>query len=84
MAIAAAAGLYRTENDDCPTMDDLARLGIVDKTRRLTDPWGNQFEIICGTSGEILVESAGPDTIRHTEDDVDYRQPPQRWGGRPR
>ena len=84
MGMAAAAEVYRTENDGCPTMDDLVRERIVDKTKRITDPWGNPFEIICGTSGEILVESAGPDAIRHTEDDIDFREPPPRRGWGPR
>ena len=84
--IVAAADLYRTEIEypGCPTTDDLAREKIIDKTQRVTDTWGNRLEIIC-TEGDVWVESAGPDAIRHTEDDVDFRQPPPRRGwGSPR
>jgi hypothetical protein len=74
-ALALAAALYRSEHADCPTTDDLARERIIDPNRHVTDPWGNPFEIRC-SSGDVWIESPGPDESRHTDDDLDSRLPP--------
>jgi general secretion pathway protein G len=68
-AVAAGAELWLTENDECPSMDDLLREKILDKNKTTVDAWGNAFTIECDEDG-ATVRSAGPDEQHGTEDDI--------------
>lgn len=68
-AVASAAELYMSENDDCPTMDNLLSEKILDKKKATKDAWGNDFVIECDEDG-ATVRSAGPDEQMGSEDDV--------------
>lgn len=74
-ALVAATQLYRSEHAGCPTVEDLMRMGIVERQARVVDDWDNPLEIVC-TSDRSWVESAGPDEMRHTEDDIESRTSP--------
>ena len=68
-AIAAAAEMYMTENEGCPTVEQLVQEKILDKDKNLKDSWGNDFTIECDEDG-ATVTSAGPDEQMGSEDDI--------------
>lgn len=68
-AIRAAAVMYMTENDNCPTVQDLLEARILDKKTNTKDEWDNDFAIECDEEGPSVV-SAGPDKQMGTEDDI--------------
>ncbi len=71
-AVRAAVTMYLAENpgEDCPTVDDLLEGGYLDKGRRTTDAWDNDFQIEC-EGDNVVVISAGPDGQFGTEDDIE-------------
>jgi general secretion pathway protein G len=68
-AVASAVELYRSENDGCPTMQDLITDKILDSKKNTKDAWDNDFAIECDEDG-ATVRSAGPDEQMGTEDDI--------------
>jgi len=68
-AVASAVELYRSENDGCPTIQDLITDKILDKKTNTKDAWDNDFAIECDEDG-ATVRSAGPDEQMGTEDDI--------------
>jgi general secretion pathway protein G len=68
-AVASAAELYLTENDECPDVSKLVSEKILDKNKNTKDAWGNEFTIECNEDG-ATVKSAGPDEQQGTEDDI--------------
>ena len=68
-AVASAAELYLTENDDCPDVAKLISTKILDKNKNSKDQWDNEFSIDCNEDG-VTVKSAGPDEQMGTEDDI--------------
>ena len=68
-AVASAAELFLTENDDCPDVEKLKTEKILDKNKNTKDAWGNDFTIECNEDG-ATVKSAGPDEQMGTEDDI--------------
>lgn len=68
-AIRSAAVMYLTENDNCPTVQDLVDDKILDRATNTKDEWGNDFTIECDEEGPTVV-SAGPDKQMGTEDDI--------------
>ena len=68
-AVASAAEMYLTENDECPNVEKLVSERILDKKRNTKDAWGNEFTIECNEDG-ATVRSGGPDEQMGTEDDV--------------
>ncbi len=74
--IRSAVQLYRLDKDDCPTVPDLVRADVIDRTSRIVDSWENPFRIEC-EGNDIFVVSAGPDGAFDTPDDLDNT-----WGSR--
>ncbi len=74
--IRSAVQLYRLDKDDCPTVPDLVRADVIDRTSRIVDSWENPFRIEC-EGNDIFVVSAGPDGAFDTRDDLDNT-----WGSR--
>jgi len=68
-AVASAAEMYLTENDDCPDVEKLKSEKILDKNKNTKDAWGNDFTVECNEDG-ATVKSAGPDEQMGTEDDI--------------
>jgi len=68
-AVAAAAEMYMTENEGCPTVEQLVSEKILDKDKNVKDAWGNEFTIECDEDG-ATVRSAGPDEQMGSEDDI--------------
>lgn len=69
--VQSAAVLYLGQDPgaDCPTVEDLVEAGVLDRTRRTTDAWGNAFSIEC-EGDDVYVVSAGADGQMGTEDDI--------------
>lgn len=67
--INSAATMWIVENGGCPTVQDLVDDGILNKSKKTTDAWDNEFTIECDASGPAAV-SPGPDGQIGTEDDV--------------
>lgn len=53
----------------CPSVEDLVQDGVLDRSKRTTDAWDQDFTVQCD-GDEILVVSAGPDGQMGTEDDI--------------
>jgi general secretion pathway protein G len=68
-AIRGAAVMFLSENDNCPTVQDLVDDKILDKQTNTKDEWGNDFAIECDEDGPTVV-SAGPDKQMGTDDDI--------------
>lgn len=61
-AIRTAVQLYLAENPSaCPTVEDLKNGRYLDKSKRTTDPWENEFVINCQEGDDPEVYSLGPD-----------------------
>ncbi len=69
-AVASAAELYLSENDDCPTVAKLVEERILDKKKKTKDAWDNDYTIECDEDG-ATVRSAGPDEQMGTDDDIE-------------
>ncbi len=70
-AIRTAVQLYLAENpSNCPSIEDLKNDRYLDKGRRTTDPWDQEFVIQCPDGDDPDVYSVGPDKQEGTEDDV--------------
>lgn len=67
--IASAAELYMSENDDCPSVDQLVSSKTLKSTVSTKDAWGNDFAVECNEDGAV-VRSAGPDEQMGSEDDI--------------
>lgn len=70
-AIRSAVIMFLGENPGggCPSMEDLLEGGYIDRSKRSTDAWDNDFNLEC-SGDEVIVISAGPDGQMGTEDDV--------------
>ena len=70
-AVKAAVLLFMTDNNGCPsTPTELQEEGYLDRSKRATDAWDNDFQVEC-EGDDIYVISAGPDGQFGTEDDID-------------
>jgi general secretion pathway protein G len=67
--IASAAELYMSENDECPSVDELVSSKTLKQSASTNDAWGNEFQIECNEDGAV-VRSAGPDEQFGSEDDI--------------
>lgn len=67
--IASAVELHMSENDDCPSVDQLVSSKTLRQTASTKDAWGNDFSIECNEDGAV-VRSGGPDEQMGTEDDI--------------
>lgn len=67
--IRGAAVMYMSENDSCPTVENLLEERILDKKTNTKDGWDNEFTIECDEDGPAVM-SAGPDKQMGTEDDI--------------
>ena len=70
-AIRSAVTMYLGENPggECPGMEDLVEGGYIDRSKRTTDAWDNDFIIQC-EGDNVVVASAGSDGQMGTEDDI--------------
>jgi prepilin-type N-terminal cleavage/methylation domain-containing protein len=68
-SIAAAATLYMSDNEGCPTVEQLLEAKILDKNKKTKDAWGHEFLIECDQDGPVA-KSSGPDGQMGTEDDI--------------
>jgi len=70
--------LYRIDRggDECPTVEVLKQVELIDAASKLTDAWERPFVITCGERGEVHVASSGPDKKIGTEDDIIAPEPP--------
>ncbi|MEM6960317.1 MAG: type II secretion system protein [Myxococcota bacterium] len=69
-ALQGAVTIYIAQNAraGCPTVEDLIESGLLDRSKRTTDAWDNDFRIECnGLNVEVV--SNGPDGVP-SEDDV--------------
>jgi len=69
-AIAAAAEMYLAENKDCPSVQKLIEVKILNKKNHTKDAWNNEFTIECDEDGAV-VKSGGPDGQTGNEDDIE-------------
>jgi general secretion pathway protein G len=61
-AIRSAVQLYLAEHPSgCPTVENLKEGRYVDRSKRTTDPWDNDFVIVCIEGDDPEVFSMGPD-----------------------
>lgn len=68
-AIRSAALLWVSDNNGCPTMQNLIEDKYLDKKQRTTDAWDNEFAIEC-EDDDVDVYSAGPDGELGNDDDI--------------
>jgi len=69
-AIRSAVQLYlATDPNSCPSIDDLIEAKVIDKGKRMLDPWDNEFVIKC-VDDDPDVFSMGKDGQEGTEDDI--------------
>ncbi|MAT27919.1 MAG: type II secretion system protein GspG [Sandaracinus sp.] len=70
-SIRSAVQLYMMDTNECPTSGtELQEEGYLDRSKRATDAWDNDFRIEC-EGDDIYVVSAGVDGQFDTEDDVE-------------
>ncbi len=70
-AIRTAVQLYLAENSNkCPSVEDLQAERYLDKGKRTTDPWDQDFIINCPSGDDPDVFSVGPDGQEGTDDDI--------------
>jgi general secretion pathway protein G len=70
-AVRSATQLFLAEMPGkCPSMEDLKSERLLDKGKRTTDPWDQEFVINCIEGDDPDVYSLGPDMQDGTEDDV--------------
>jgi general secretion pathway protein G len=70
-AVKAGVLLFMTDNNGCPSGSaELQEEGYLDRSKRATDAWDNEFQVEC-EGDDIYVVSAGPDGQFGTEDDID-------------
>ena len=67
--IASAAEMYMSENDDCPSVDQLVSSKTLKQTANTKDAWGNDYAVECNEDGAV-VRSSGPDEQMGTDDDI--------------
>ncbi|HEX2675153.1 MAG TPA: prepilin-type N-terminal cleavage/methylation domain-containing protein [Polyangiales bacterium] len=65
------AYLMESSTRRCPTIDELAKGGSLDRTTDHRDGWGGAFLIECDDD-TVHVRSAGHDGVMNTEDDVGF------------
>ena len=71
-AIESGLTQYQIDHDPCTaTKDDLIGNGYVDR-KTFEDPWGTTITFAChyGPDGDVRVQSAGPDRVFGTADDI--------------
>ncbi len=66
-----ASQYYAEHTDQCPTPELLVKERQLDSASKISDAWGNNFEIICDSAAdEIIVTSAGPNKKKGDTDDI--------------
>ncbi len=78
-ALREAVNLWRMRDGsgECPTIDTLVRMQLVDSASKTTDAWDKPFVIECSEQGEITIASAGPDRKLGSADDIRVPEPPR-------
>ena len=61
--------LAENEYGECPTVSRLVEDKQLDAGQNTTDPWGEEYEIICADD-EVIVTSTGPDKKKGSDDDI--------------
>jgi len=76
MEIATGIATYKIDNGRaaCPTWDDLIGRSYVARGV-VTDPWGTSNTFHCAANGDVVIRSAGPDRLFHTDDDISNGAP---------
>lgn len=69
LASVAEAFLVTGGGEDCPTVAELRRDGLLSRRTKTEDPWGTPYRIEC-EPGYAIAISAGPDSTFETRDDV--------------
>lgn len=69
LASVAEAFLLVEQNENCPTVEELRRDGLLSRRAKTEDPWGTPYRIEC-EPGYAIATSAGPDSTFDTSDDV--------------
>jgi general secretion pathway protein G len=67
----------RDGSSECPTIDTLVRMQLVDSASKTTDAWDQPFVIECNEQGETTIVSAGPDRKVGNADDIRVPEPPR-------
>jgi type II secretory pathway pseudopilin PulG len=67
----AVTAYFLNDGEGCPTVEDLDRADLLEKTTEHTDSWGNDFKIDCEDT-TVHVHSPGPDEALGTEDDIGF------------
>lgn len=67
--IAAHQWQAMNEVTSCPTMSQLQRELMVDRSESGLDPWGHPYTIVC-SDDEVTVSSDGADGVHGTPDDI--------------
>jgi len=70
---AANARITLESADGCPTVQELIREQLLERSVRTQDPWGKSYKIEC-SDRRVLVISSGRDRTPDTPDDI--RIPP--------
>jgi general secretion pathway protein G len=78
-ALREAVNLWRMRDgsNECPTIDTLVRMQLVDSASKTTDAWDKPFVIECSEQGEITIASSGPDRRLGSADDIRVPEPPR-------
>lgn len=67
----AVTTYFLDQGGECPTVDDLDRANILDKTTQRTDAWDHPFKIDCEET-TVHVHSPGPDGTLGNDDDIGF------------
>jgi general secretion pathway protein G len=78
-ALREAVSLWRMRDgsSECPTIDTLVRMQLVDSASKRTDAWDKPFVIECSEQGDITIASPGPDGRLGSADDIRVPEPPR-------
>jgi general secretion pathway protein G len=69
----AALSYLLSGGEGCPTVDDLIDARELDADTEPTDPWGNEYDIVCD-GDSVVVTSSGEDGELDSEDDISTRR----------
>jgi general secretion pathway protein G len=74
-----AVRMWRMQDasSECPTIDVLVRMQLVDSASKATDAWDKPFVIECSEQGDVTIASAGPDRQLGNADDIRVPEPPR-------
>lgn len=73
----------RDASSECPTIETLVRMQLVDSASKTTDAWDKPFAIECSEQGDVTITSAGPDRKLGSPDDIRVPEPPRATASNP-